>query len=243
MKGGLRVSRKQSNIVTLAQHEQPLDTGITNSLPDARKTGKYLAKFIEEQMVEGIDYGKVTCYSKPTLLKPGAEKICQHLKPTIQYEVNHRFEEWKQGIFHYEVRVTLVPINSTQIVAEGIGSSNTKEEQYNEQSSYTIVNTVLKMAKKRALVDAVLNVSATSGIFTQDIEDMPKSKEIKGGDGTITKRQLKKIHELVKGQRMNPDTAREMMRLMFGVNHSTKLSKTQASTFIQDLLLLSESRR
>ena len=209
MKGGLRVSRKQNNIVTLNQFEQPLETDITDSLPDARRTGEYLAKFIEEQMVEGIDYGKVTGYSKPTLLKPGAEKICQHLKLTIQYEVNHRFEEWKQGIFHYEVRVTLDPINSTQIVAEGIGSANTKEEQYNEQSPYTIVNTVLKMAKKRALVDAVLNVSATSGIFTQDIEDMPKSKEIKGGDGTITKRQLKKIHELVKGQGINPDTARE----------------------------------
>lgn len=203
------MSRKQNNIVTLNQFEQPLETDITDSLPDARRTGEYLAKFIEEQMVEGIDYGKVTGYSKPTLLKPGAEKICQHLKLTIQYEVNHRFEEWKQGIFHYEVRVTLDPINSTQIVAEGIGSANTKEEQYNEQSPYTIVNTVLKMAKKRALVDAVLNVSATSGIFTQDIEDMPKSKEIKGGDGTITKRQLKKIHELVKGQGINPDTARE----------------------------------
>lgn len=243
MKGGSEVSRNQNNIVTLSKHEQPLDTGINNSLPDARKTGKYLAKFIEEQMVEGIDYGKVTGYSKPTLLKPGSEKICQHLKLTIQYEVNHRFEEWEQGIFHYEVRVTLTPLNCTKLIAEGIGSSNTKEEQYTEQNPYTIINTILKMAKKRALVDAVLNVSATSGIFTQDIEDMPKAAELKGGDGTITKRQLKKIHELVKGQGMNPGTAREMMRLMFGVDHSTKLSKTQASSFIQDLLLLSESRR
>jgi len=33
-------------------------------------------------------------------------------------------------------------------------------------------NTVLKMAKKRALVDAVLTVTAASDIFTQDIEDM-----------------------------------------------------------------------
>lgn len=34
-------------------------------------------------------------------------------------------------------------------------------------------NTVLKMANKRSLVAAVLNVTAASDIFTQDIEDMP----------------------------------------------------------------------
>jgi hypothetical protein len=33
-------------------------------------------------------------------------------------------------------------------------------------------NTCLKMAKKRALVDAILTVTAASDIFTQDIEDM-----------------------------------------------------------------------
>ena len=34
-------------------------------------------------------------------------------------------------------------------------------------------NTVLKMSNKRSLVAAVLNVTAASDIFTQDIEDMP----------------------------------------------------------------------
>ena len=35
-------------------------------------------------------------------------------------------------------------------------------------------NTVLKMADKRSLIAAVLNVTAASDIFTQDIEDMPQ---------------------------------------------------------------------
>lgn len=35
-------------------------------------------------------------------------------------------------------------------------------------------NTVLKMAKKRAFVDAVLTATGASDIFTQDIEDMPE---------------------------------------------------------------------
>lgn len=35
-------------------------------------------------------------------------------------------------------------------------------------------NTILKMAKKRALIDAVLTATAASDIFTQDIEDLPE---------------------------------------------------------------------
>jgi len=36
-----------------------------------------------------------------------------------------------------------------------------------------LANTVLKMAKKRALVDAVLTATAASDCFTQDVEDLP----------------------------------------------------------------------
>jgi hypothetical protein len=35
------------------------------------------------------------------------------------------------------------------------------------------VNTVLKMAKKRAKIDAVIGVTRSSGLFTQDMEDLP----------------------------------------------------------------------
>lgn len=37
-----------------------------------------------------------------------------------------------------------------------------------------VSNTVLKMAKKRGLVDGVLTVTAASDLFTQDIEDLPE---------------------------------------------------------------------
>ena len=36
-------------------------------------------------------------------------------------------------------------------------------------------NTVLKMAKKRALVDATLTATAASDLFTQDLEDLPRA--------------------------------------------------------------------
>lgn len=37
-----------------------------------------------------------------------------------------------------------------------------------------VANTILKMAKKRAQVDAVITATAASDIFTQDIEDLPE---------------------------------------------------------------------
>lgn len=49
--------------------------------------------------------------------------------------------------------------------------SSEKVEHDNPADYY---NTVLKMAKKRALVDATLTATAASDIFTQDIEDMPE---------------------------------------------------------------------
>src|SRR5690348_1838582 len=36
-----------------------------------------------------------------------------------------------------------------------------------------VSNTILKMAKKRGLIDGVLTVTAASDLFTQDIEDLP----------------------------------------------------------------------
>lgn len=46
------------------------------------------------------------------------------------------------------------------------------------------VNTVLKMAKKRAKVDAVIGVTRSSGIFTQDLDEI--ASEIKGQTVAVT---------------------------------------------------------
>lgn len=40
------------------------------------------------------------------------------------------------------------------------------------EDPFSQVNTILKMAKKRALVDAVLSATRSSGLFSQDVEDL-----------------------------------------------------------------------
>lgn len=61
---------------------------------------------------------------------------------------------------------------------------------------HDIKNTVLKMAKKRAKVDAVIGVTRSSGIFTQDVEDLeqrpgsaPPEPEVSTERKTYTKPQ------------------------------------------------------
>ncbi|REB77455.1 hypothetical protein CP883_05605 [Cutibacterium acnes] len=191
-------------------------------------------------MVKGIDYGMVDGFSKPTLLKPGAEKLCDVFGFSKSVDVVNRIEQWNTGIFAYEVKMTLIRKDNGIIEAEGLGSCNSKEAAFQQQNPFTIVNTVLKMAKKRALIDAVLSATRSSGIFTQDIEDFPKQLSIKGGDELATKYQLQTIFRIVAELNMRPEVAKEMMQMMYQVDHSTKLTKKQASSFIQDLLQLKD---
>ncbi len=55
-----------------------------------------------------------------------------------------------------------------------IWQGRTEKQQQVRTNPADVRNTILKMGKKRAMVDAVLTVTAASDIFTQDIEDLPE---------------------------------------------------------------------
>jgi len=56
-------------------------------------------------------------------------------------------------------------------VGAGLGSANSRETQYiSRRNIADLANTILKIAKKRSYVDAVMNTFALSEIFTQDQE-------------------------------------------------------------------------
>ncbi|MFZ3591513.1 hypothetical protein ACOI1C_20365 [Bacillus sp. DJP31] len=209
------------------------------SLAEAKERIDLLQQFIKEMMKEGLDYGIIDGFKKPTLLKPGAEKLCDIFGFSKHVNIVNRIENWEKGIFAYEVKVTLVSKQTGYMEAEGIGTCNNKEKSFVDQDPFSVVNTLLKMAKKRALIDAVLSATRASGLFTQDIEDLPKHIiQTKGGDEPATDKQLQMIFRTVSELKMRPEVAKEMMQMMFQVDHSTKLTKQQASSFIQDLLLL-----
>lgn len=145
---------------------------------------------------EGEHYGVVPGTgknAKPTLFQSGAEKIAYMFKLVPRYEVSRT--DYQGGHREYEVTCTLSARESGEVMGYGVGLCSTLESKYRYRSKWVngakqrydnpdiadVYNTVLKMAKKRAFVDAVKSTTAASDIFTQDVEDMPTYLFERGG--------------------------------------------------------------
>ena len=127
---------------------------------------------MKDCMQENQHYGKIPGTPKPTLLKAGAEKLALMFRLDPQYEPLNVVQ--RDDLISYTVRCQLYSITTGQRIASGMGSCNSREKKYKHASEnvYELDNTILKMACKRALVAAVLNGTAASDIFTQDVEEM-----------------------------------------------------------------------
>ncbi len=159
---------------------------------------------IQNTLHQNHDYGIIPGTDKPTLLKPGAEKILMMMGLRSEFEIVDSTRDFEKGFFQYQVRCKL--LKGDTVITEGLGACNTREKKYLKMDPYTTDNTVLKMAKKRALIDATLLVASLSDIFTQDLEDMDingqpteMQKVYTDQDGTISKAQAKRMFALAKG--------------------------------------------
>ncbi len=100
--------------------------------------------------------------SKPSLYKAGADFICDLLVVRDEYEAD--MNGWKQlgepkGVFVYGCR--LFSRANNELLGEGRGVRPVGHKGGDE-------NNAIKMAKKSAKVDAVLNAFGLSDLFTQD---------------------------------------------------------------------------
>lgn len=219
----------------------------------ARERINMLQSFVKEMMIPKVDYGFIPNCDKPALFKSGAEKLCDIFGFSKQIEILNRVEDWEKGLFHYEVKTILINKRTGIIEAEGIGSCNSKERKYIKQDSYSIINTILKMAKKRAFIDAVLSATRSSGIFTQDTEDLLENdslgakvnksyiKDDKKGRKNkldvlpLTKEQQTQIILTINKNRIPINYAKELMKERYNIDESNKLTKEQADEFIDIL--------
>lgn len=88
-----------------------------------------LHDLIKRGMVEGVDYGTIPgTNGKPTLLKPGAEKINVLLRLDPEYDVVSK-EEAETHI-SFVIRSTLYHIGTGQRVGSGLGSCSSRESKY-----------------------------------------------------------------------------------------------------------------
>ena len=185
-------------------------------------------KIIQSTLHQGHDFGIIPGTPKPTLLKPGAEKILMMMGLRSEFEIADSTRDWQEGFFQYQVRSKLY--KGDFLITEGLGACNSKEKKYLKASPYDVDNTVLKMAKKRALVDAALMVGSLSDIFTQDLDDVDLSGEqvstqqkvYTDQDGTISTAQAKRIYALAKG---DAELVKGVAK-KYGYNKSDEILKT-----------------
>lgn len=189
----------------------------------------------QQLMKENIDYGIIPGTPKPTLLKPGAEKLCSLFGLSPAFYVESSDEDWTgerhggEAFFNYRYKCQLA--RNGHVMGEGEGSCNSWESKYRYRKGerkcptcgaetiikgkaeygggwlcwknkggcgakfkagdtaiesqevgrrvnpdiFDIVNTLQKMAQKRALIAATLIAINASEFFTQDVEDMQGS--------------------------------------------------------------------
>ncbi len=164
-----------------------------------------IQEVMQSVMKPDVHFGKIPGTQKPTLLKPGAEKILS----TFRVSVDPVVEDLSTPD-EIRIRVVCRLLSSSGIfLGAGVGECSTSEEKYkwrapivpeeyedtppdrkrikykkgwdgkpNERITQVrtnpadLANTILKMAKKRALVDATLTITAASDIFDQDLDEM-----------------------------------------------------------------------
>lgn len=158
---------------TVAQEQEGLSINTKNAelIKENLEKLNTIADTIKAALIQGLDYGVIPGVQKPSLFKPGAEKIALMYGLTQQYQMLEHVRDRDNGIVLYRFKAMLFNGAGKQI-AEGYGLCSSEEKKYSKQNPYDIENTLLKMAKKRALVDAAISIGVLSQVFTQDVEDM-----------------------------------------------------------------------
>ena len=199
------------------------------SIENAVERYNTLIEFTRRVMKEGTDFGKIPgAGTKPTLLKPGAEKLNNLFSHYPTFTLLDKVLDFDTGRFYFQYQCDLFRVEDGRKVGSGNGSCNSLEVKYRYRLAerkcpecgkstiikgrqeygggwvcfakkggcgakfmdgdaeieaqqvgrientepFDLVNTLDKMAQKRAFIAATLIACNASEFFTQDIEDM-----------------------------------------------------------------------
>ena len=87
-------------------------------------------QFVAEYMVPEEDFGIIPGTNKPTLLKPGADKLCELYGLADTYQIMAQISDWDKNLFEYEIKCTLINKRDGSVVSEGMGCCNSFEGKY-----------------------------------------------------------------------------------------------------------------
>ncbi|MBL6995079.1 hypothetical protein [Desulfobacula sp.] len=189
--------QSEGAIMPSVMAKSPLDWPIevfTQALDRREVNRKALLKWIESNLRPTIDYGQIhvvgkdkcqyakkgqqqDCpnkyhWSKPSLWKPGAEKICGMLGLIPRFP---NLDEYGKAVLQgADIKVIILKCElhtpSGFIAAEGSGASRVDRDRGD-------INKSLKMAEKSAHINATLRIAGLSELFTQDLEDLLNNKD------------------------------------------------------------------
>ena len=216
-----------------------------DAIARVRSRKEELDRFVSEILESGVDYGNIPNTNKYCLFKSGAEKLCDMYDYGKRFEIISRDVSPETPYFAYEIKAVLFDNETGQIVAEGVGCCNSKEKKYLKYTPFDAANIVLKMAKKRAFVDAVLTATRSSDIFSQDLEDDATKDDTDKKSGAkqnqsqqqqkqpASSKQIDYIYSLMSQLRLPVEQVRKETRKRYRVNDIKELSREQASEFIK----------
>lgn len=188
-----------NEITTYANQPKSVDAPLT--VAQVLSGAQLIQQILQKVMKKGTHYDALPgCGPKPVLLKPGAEQILTTFRISVQPEVQDlsdsdvaKFrvlargvardgttvgigvgeassgeEKWKWRAAVCEEEYAATPPDRCRIKYKR-DKSQTKQVRVEPAD---ISNTVLKMAKKRALVDLCLTATAASDCFQQDLDEL-----------------------------------------------------------------------
>jgi hypothetical protein len=192
------VSRR--DVDALKQQRELLREFVQSQLVEADFKNKDAANFGEG------DYGTIPGTKKSCLLKQGAEKMLKLFQMGCRFKLVDKEIDRHANFAMFTYKAEIYSLRSPDIIiAECDGSVNSQEVKYKERTSwedvldkkgaktgrreqkkvetpiYDVLNTLMKMAQKRAMIGATILATGASEYFTQDMLDEDDLKEVNEG--------------------------------------------------------------
>lgn len=142
------------------------EVAIKDGIDNLLASREYFIQQVLPILKENQDFYEIK--GKKSLAKGGAEKLASIFKLTAKFEIDN---EVKQALGDIAGLVAFKCFlnKGKEFIGQG-GGADTLSRNQNDP------NKTIKMAQKRAYVDAVIRATGLSDIFTQDIEDMEADK-------------------------------------------------------------------
>lgn len=147
---------------------------------------------IRKVMKKNVHFGVIPGCEKPTLYKPGAEVLNLTFRLSPDY-ITETVVDGKHMTVRSKCVLTHIPTG--KVFGSGEAICTTKEKKYRIRKDQGKIvenanledcwNTVLKIGNKRALIAAVLNVTACSDEFTQDMGEEAEPLIVVDTEGVV----------------------------------------------------------